>query len=63
MQLHSTANAQNTDPCTGPRFFRRTIRVAARGSGRLVKSMLMVLLLRQRGRAGALPESPHRDEP
>ena len=28
MQLHGTANAQNTDPCTGPRFFRRTIRVA-----------------------------------
>jgi hypothetical protein len=28
MQLHGSANAQNTDLCTGPRFVRRTIRVA-----------------------------------
>lgn len=28
MQLHGTANAQNTYPSTGPRFLRRTIRVA-----------------------------------
>ena len=28
MQLHSTTNAQNTYPSTGPRFLRRTIRVA-----------------------------------
>jgi hypothetical protein len=28
MQLHCTVNAQNTDPSTGPRFLRRTIRVA-----------------------------------
>jgi hypothetical protein len=28
MQLHGTANAQNTHPSTGPRFLRRTIRVA-----------------------------------
>src|SRR6266850_7549228 len=28
MQLHGTDNAQNTHPSTGPRFLRRTIRVA-----------------------------------
>ena len=28
MQLHGTANAQNTHPSTGPRFLRRTMRVA-----------------------------------
>ena len=28
MQLRGTANAQNTHPSTGPRFLRRTIRVA-----------------------------------
>ena len=28
MQLHSTTNAQNTYPSTGPWFLRRTIRVA-----------------------------------
>ena len=28
MKLHGSANAQNTHPSTGPRFLRRTIRVA-----------------------------------